>query len=389
MTPYQSHGKGPYKVRLGHVTLSTGMYTLSDAKHVAMQIARWRGKQGREHARPNVLAMLVRDDSPLSLRQAYDKALTGTLDAFMADYEARTNALDLRPYVTEWHQAKQRSRKGSASANDYKRQLETLYHETPLTIATFRRSEVLQRLRMLSVDDPTRNRYKAAASSFAQYLVDREVLDANFVLTIKGYFSENPERVVWYDMADARRLIAALPQPYAGLSAYAAGFGAEWGAITRLQPSYAHLDETPVTFRVHGTKTTGRDRVVPLVPELAWTLEYITPVLRGKTPFASVFAGVANDKALDVLRETADALKIKAHGEEKFGRHDLHDWRHDHAVWLIKANYQVQIVAAHLGHETTSQVIQRYGKYRPDALDYATKSATTSRRNMKRRGRSA
>jgi hypothetical protein len=83
------------------------------------------------------------------------------------------------------------------------------------------------------LDNPTKNRYRAAVSSFAKYLVKLDLLESNFVRDIEGY-GENDPRMVYYERADAKRLIAALPQPFAGISAFACGFCAEWAAVEQL-----------------------------------------------------------------------------------------------------------------------------------------------------------
>lgn len=387
MTPFQVNGRGVFKMRVEwkeeSSTLSTGTYTSNDADDVAAVVDKWKGKRGLEHKRANVLEALLAKPPRISLSDAYQMQLDGTLDAHMAKIDAVHNTVDLRPYVTQWHREKSRAKKGAASADNYLRQLGVLYPEDDsLTLATFTRKELLRRLKALDVDEPTRTRYKAAASSFAMLLVDEELLEHNFVRTIPG-FGENPERVVYYAMDDAKRLIAGMPQPYAGLAAVAAGFCAEWGALSRLIVSDVDLKANPITAHVRGSKRAWRDRVVPLIPELAWVLPYVRPLLGNKLPTACVFEGVHEWDAIDIQREAADELKIVATGEEIFGRHSIHDWRHSHAVWLLKLRYSEQIAAAHLGHKNTDLVRKRYGVFIPDQHDYArvdsTKSATPPR----------
>jgi integrase len=384
---FQVKGKGPFKARVvapsgESATLSTGMYTREDADAVDTTIEQWEGKRGRQFARPNVLEALVA--KRLTLRLAYDKHLDGTLDAHMAALDAGAGAIDYRPLVAQWHLEKSRSKKGAASADEYRRQLEQLYPlSEPLTSATFTRKELLRKIKALDVQEPTRNRFKAAASSFAALLVDEELIEFNFVRTIPGW-SENAPREVYYLLDDAKRLIAGLPQPYAAIAAYAAGFCAEWGAIERWQAGDIVLDEDPVHSRVRGTKRDWRDRVVPLVPELAWVLPYIRPVLKGKMPTAVVFAGIPEWRAIDVIRDTARELKIHAINEDVYGEHSIHDWRHSHSVWLAQFDYPPAIGAAHLGHSDTGQWTKRYSKHRPGQHDYARAQKKAAERRKAR-----
>ena len=75
----------------------------------------------------------------------------------------------------------------------------------------------------LDVDHPTKHRYRAAASSFVKYLVKREFIVRNFARDIDGY-GENDPRLVYYEIADAKRVMESMGQPYAAISATALAF---------------------------------------------------------------------------------------------------------------------------------------------------------------------
>ncbi len=187
---------------------------------------------------------------------------------------------------------------------------------------------------------------------------------------IEGY-GENTPRCVYYEISDARWLIASMPQPFAAIAALALGFCAEWGAISRTRVGDLSLPASgPVTCRVRGTKSEWRDRVVRLVDELQWTLEYIRPALSGKLPGALIVDDVPEWRAIGEQGSAAAAARISAFGEEKFGPHSLHDWRHTHAVALLRWKYPEQIVSDHLGHKDTTLVRRVYGRYKPTARDY-------------------
>jgi integrase len=155
------------------------------------------------------------------------------------------------------------------------------------------------------------------------------------------------------------------------------GFCAEWGAIRRAIVSDVALEADPVTTHVRGTKRAWRDRFVPLVPELVWTLDFIRPALERKLATASIIDDVPEWRAIDEQRATAKRLEIVAVGEDAFGEHSIHDWRHTHAVAVLRAGYIEQIAADHLGHKDTSLVRTTYGRFKPTKHDYA-KAAGTS-----------
>jgi hypothetical protein len=71
---------------------------------------------------------------------------------------------------------------------------------------------------------------------------------------------------------------------------------------------------------------------VPLVPEWSWTLDHIRPVLSGKPTGAPIIDGIPEWRAIREQRRVASELKIAAVGEDEYGPHSLHDWRHTHNV---------------------------------------------------------
>ncbi len=397
---FQQQGRGVFKLRVQHpdgryATLSTGCYTKEDAHDVERVVDLWRGRKGKRYERLDVLDALI--EKRVTLVEAYEAHHDGTLDVLLGAHPKLAPIVDLAPELAAFVTAKQKG-KGAGQAETYRKQLLVLYPEGELTLANFNRKELWSRLAALEVDAPTRNRYRTAASQFAKHLVMAEILERNFVREIEGY-GENDPRVVYYEIDDARRLIGGLAQPYAAIAALALGFCAEWGAIDRGLVGDLSLATDPVTARVRGTKRAWRDRTVPLVPELAWTLDFIRPALEGKLPAAPIIDGVPEWRAIRIQRQTAASLKIVAVGEAEFGPHSLHDWRHTHAVALLRWGYAEQIVAEHEGHKNTTLVRERYGRFKPTRHDYAkeratgvsedpnsTKSATNRTRNITRGG---
>ena len=155
----------------------------------------------------------------------------------------------------------------------------------------------------------------------------------------------------------------------------------EWGALGRKKVGNVDLKASPVLAHVRGTKRAWRDRHVPLVPEQAWTLEHIRPALADKLPNARAFGGPPEWRAIDEQRAAADTLELRAIGEEEFGQHSIHDWRHTHTVALLRWSYSEQIAADHLGHKNTTLARERYG-HQADRVRLAkpTHSGQRSRR---------
>lgn len=400
---FRAKGAKTFKLRVvapsgGSATLSTECRIRGDAKDVERVVKQWQGRSplGRAAERPALLELLVGPTPrPLTLRQAYDLDVAGTLDDWFtarADAERATDDaaaaaaadVDLHSYVTAWHRQKAKSKKGAGMADQYLRQLRALYPaDKPFTLSLWTRKELKARLLALPLNaEGSRNRYRAAASSFCETLLDEEFVEINLVRTIRGW-SENPAREVWYRMEDAKRLIPALDRPFRGYSATLAAFCMEVSAAKRLRASEVALLADPVKARAHGGKRPWRDRVVPLVPELDWLLPYIREAVEGKLPTALVFDGIPDWRVVKHQQKVAKALGIAAVGEEKQGAHNLHDWRHSHAVWLAQHGYPGAIGMAHLGHKDMVMYNRIYAVHRPDAHDYALHRARQTARATK------
>lgn len=369
-------------------TLSTGRQRETDAGHVEKELAKWLGKLGQQHARPDVVALLV--SKALPLVEAYEAALGGTLDALVKKklgvIEGAANEVDLWPHVKAWHEWKRtRAKKGRASAGDYLRQVKALFPPSePFTLSMFTANECHDRIdrqksgrkgSKRTIQDPTKRRYKAAVSSLGKYLVSvARIIERNPIRDLEAEWEENPAREVHYLIPDAQRLIAAMGQPDAGAAAVALGFAAEWCAIealtvrdlefytekTRHTPE---ADDFLAWCNVHGTKGGERDRRVPLVPCFEWLLPYLKAAVAGKLPGAKVFPGMAEHALIDSQRRTAKALGIVAVNEATAtSPHSLHDWRHTHTVAIEREGYPDYIAQRHLGHTSTDMVRRVYGK---------------------------
>jgi integrase len=147
----------------------------------------------------------------------------------------------------------------------------------------------------------------------------------------------------------------------------------EWGAMDRALVGDFDLKADPPMAHVRGTKRAWRDRWVPLINEFLWLLPYLRSALAGKLPTAKAFDDIPEWRAIDMQRAAAETATppIVAVGADVFGPHSIHDWRHTHAVALIRWGYSEQIVADHEGHKNTTLVRERYGRFKPTKHDYA------------------
>jgi integrase len=356
--PYRSPGRKAYKMRVRHPdgrAQVCGCDTENAATARAM--ARWLDSLYNDRT-PLALSAL---DAIVSKRVTLPRCYDNRHD--LTPFLAKIEDTDVSPMVEQWHTEKQKSRKGAGSADKYREQVRALVIEgEPFPASRFTFREILKHLRSLSVQDPTRNRHKAAFSSFAQWLVAEGVIEGNPVREIQGW-SEGDGRLVYYERDQAKALIETLPQPYAAIDALMVSAGLEWQAIERLRAR--DVDLTALTVQAHGGKTRWRNRLCRIVEP--WCVEYIRPALVGKLPDALVFEGVREWWA---LREHKAAAERKG-----LPLSTLHDWRHTHAVLMLRSGYKPTVVAHQLGHRDTSLVWKRYGRFVIDQRDYVIDSA--------------
>lgn len=364
-------GKHVYSITVNHpdgrrATLSTG----TKDPRVAADVARfYQSLRARE--RWSIVGMLI--DKTVTLRGLYAADLDGRMMEVIADALAAKNDPDVTPLLADWQAWKQKGRKGAASIDTYLTQIRVLYPEgVPILRSQLSLVTITAKLDALPVAGPTKNRYRAAISGFVKYLVRRGVMDTNVVRDVEG-FGEHEPRVVYYERADAQKLLAGLPMLEAGAIALMGGWCAEWGAVQRF--IRRDLDQK-AAVRLRGTKTRWRDRTVPLVAENQWYLPYVERAVRGALPDATPFAHLHETDILRLQRKTATALKIVAIGEGEFGKHTLHDWRHTHTVQLLRDGYTMQIAGAHLGHKGIDVASRVYGRWILNAHDYATKTTS-------------
>lgn len=355
----QGKGRQAYKVRLalpGGRKRVCGTDTYSERTAKAMAAWATSLRRGQER-RMDVYEAIVLGRVPLSV--AFDRR--GDLQGLMASL----SDVNLEPYVGAWRAWKSGAKKGSGSAEKYETQVRTLipagqpFMRSQLTVKAIRKH-----LAGLDCDDSTRNRYKAALSSFCRYLVDHDVLDRNPARDVPGWPSGAP-REAWYSMEDAKRVLKALPQPHRAIEALMCGACLEWQAIERL--TRADVDRKAGTVYARGTKQPWRTRTCKVLEIFEWCWPHIEPALAGKLPAARLFDGITERDALAVHHAATAALKLP--------RTRLHDWRHTHLVLALKAGYPPLPLSRQAGHKDAHLLWTVYGKHIP-SLDELTPRVT-------------
>jgi integrase len=342
--PFRSQGRSYYKTR---VTLLDGREIVAgcgtDDLATARAMERMRDALARKHIwKP--LELIV--ERKVTLPQIFDAYERGDLDGFLA----RLSEPDLVPLLAEW--------RGNPK---YKRQISRLLRES-FPASHFTRKRISEFLARLPVGDSTRNRYRAALSVFAAWLVEREVIPHNPVRDVAGY-SEPDAKVVWLERGQAKALINALPMPNRAIEALMAATGVEWQVIERVRRRDIDFDKR--TLHAQGGKTPWRNRIVRGTELWAW--EIFDKYARDFSPNALIFEGVRESQCLRVHSRAVKELGLP--------HLTLHDWRHCYAVQALRDGYKPSVVAHQLGHRDAYLVMTRYGRFIPNDADYVIHAA--------------
>lgn len=326
-------------------TVSTGATNKSVAQDVERMVERMKSRRQWEPLEA------VFDDL-ISLAAVYDADVSGTLAATLA----ALRDTDLDPLVTEW---------AGRAFWRYPPQVRAFIPEGERFPASeFRRKRISEFLAELTCAPPTKNRYRAALSVFAKWLVEREVIESNPVRDVAMY-KENDPRMVWMTWDDAWRVSQAAPKPYSGLFALMAATGIELGAALRLTRS--DIDYAAWTIHARGSKTTWRNRVVKCE---AWAIAEVAVLGGDAIGPVPLFPPMKHRDILAAFRAAQKAVGLSGHR--------LHDLRHTYAVNALKKGYKPTVVAHQLGHKDATMVTKVYGRFIPDESDYTVTNSATS-----------
>ena len=358
MTPFRAAGRKVWKTRVSLPSgesriFSCGTDDLETARQVVNVV---RNLKRRRQWAPLEAVMERR----ITLARMFDAYEAGALDTLLNELSDP----DLSALIDEWPtndayrmQVRRMIPKGErypASRFTRKSVSEFLATLTP------HRQSAKSPVREMS--GSTKNRYRAALSVFARWLLEREVIEVNPVRDVRAA-KPNPPRMVWLTREQAKRLIGALPGEYAAMEALMAATGMELQSVKRLRRRDISLDLK--TLAAHGTKTQWRDRVVVATELWAWAI--VEEHVRSLTPDAICFT-VRGDTLLKTHQRVSASLGLP--------ETTLHDWRHSYAVWSLKDGVSPTAVARQLGHRDTNLLHTVYGRFIPEATDYLPRKST-------------
>lgn len=353
--PYQKNGRGTWYTRVKTASGTRVVCTCGTTDHdTAVSMERWHQDVRRRLDPLGVLDAVT--THRLALPDAWRLGEHGAA-AHVRALELDAADVDLAPMLEEWERTRAGQRTGGADTlAAYLKQIRVLFPVRPWRRSTLTTATVARALDALETSNATRNRYRAALSAFCAWLVRRGVLELNPARAVGGYTESNTDVKFW-ELEQAKRLLACVQEPYQGREAMMAGCGADWTDTERMR--VRDIDLAAKVVRCHGSKTMHRNRTVRITQ--TWVLPYLRRALKGKHPDALAFPG-GHRYALRKHYEACTAADVPAFG--------LHSWRHTYAVEELRAGETPSVVAHQLGHGTPALVWRRYGRFVPEARDY-------------------
>lgn len=296
--------------------------------------------------------------------EAFEAYRENRLAQFIVDLRDGIQDVNIEPLVAAWQKELERVGKPNAAGRaKYLRQVRTFIPEgKPFPASQFKKARVRQWLTELDVSQS--NRYRAALSSFAGFLVESDVIGTNPVLQVKAARESEP-RTSHLNQGEAKRLLAHMDGLYKRFHAFLLATGMEYGAAVKV---YWPSDFQNRSVLAQGTKTAHRARTCAVTEtwEWAWAIALEKMPAQGH-PFRAV-----NYYAMrTALKRALEAAKLR-------DDYTTHDHRHTWAVQAIRDGLPLHVVAHQLGHRDPVMTLRVYGRFIPQTTDYSVNTPSSA-----------
>lgn len=350
---------------LAAVQRSLGVSDEAEAREVCRFLEWLRARGARSAYLLDAMAL-----GSVPVLDGYKAYLEHALDAFEDRLRHGIADPNLEPYVAKWDREMERRKKPNPRTRArYVREVRTLLVAGEVfPRSAFTRQRIRDWLSELPVEQP--NRYRAALSGFARYLVFEDVLDANPVQLVPMAREADP-RSTHLTIDEAEQLAAALAQPHRALHALMMATGMELGAALALRRSDVTDDATPSAY-ARGTKREHRKRMCTVYWRWAdfWQRHVTTYLAEAKQmPAALVFPGVSQWEAYRAMKTALANEPLAALPQD----YRVHDHRHTWAVQAVRDGLALHTIAAQLGHRDAMMVLKVYGRFKPTTADFGAR----------------
>lgn len=295
---------------------------------------------------------------------AYRAYTENRLPAFVEELRDGVKDVDLEPYVAKWLKEMERRKRPNAETRaKYVKQVRALIPAgAPFQRSKFTKQAVRDFLGSLEITQP--NRYRAALSSFAKFLLFEDVLAINPVVQVPMAKEAEP-RTLHLDQNQAKRLLEALPAPYKAFHALMLATGMEFSAALAVRPE----DIGDKQVYAAGTKRSHRRRTVGVYDRWLWAWDTFLCGMPVRPDEKPLFTGIDHDTNHRALKRALAVASLPA-------EYTTHDHRHTWAVQAIRDRIPLPMIANNLGHRDSSMLLKVYGRFVPTGADFARITST-------------
>lgn len=309
-----------------------------------------------------------------SIPKAFRAYVENRLPAFIAELRDGAQDVDLEPLVGAWQKELTRQRRPNAETRaKYLRQVRTLIPEgQPFLVSRFTKLQIMDWLAGLKVGQP--NRYRAALSSFAKFLMLRDVLTVNPV-TLVPMARESEPRTLHLSQDEVERLLAGLQEypegpwnspPHALMLAT----GMEVSAALAVRPQDVHDRQVYAA----GTKRAHRRRMVGIYDRWVWVYQaaLVGMFMDSKTVFPRVTVASLYKSLRWALNYRPKGGRSLVDDRPELAKYTTHDHRHTWAVQAIRDRIPRPMISHNLGHRDSAMLDKVYGRFIPTGADFAS-----------------
>jgi integrase len=232
--------------------------------------------------------------------------------------------------------------------------------------------------------------YQALLSQILEEAVEEGEITRNYAKGVK-LRKGKPRPAVFLSKREFAVILRFIPEFYRPLTLFLVGSGARWSEATAVEWRDISTESSPATLSIERAWKKGADgkmrlgppkteksvRSVPLddvlVEQLGAPGLPTERIFQGKLSANRVWYGRYRDGIFaPAVGAANDSQKCAALGLDpisKFPR--IHDLRHTHASWLIKAKISLPVIQDRLGHDSIKTTIDRYGHIEQESRNEA------------------
>jgi len=299
----------------------------------------------------------------------------------------RLNDTDIEPFVKDWNEAHKADVEPDSAAHALTHVRWLVPEGQPLLASAVTPEWLERKLTQYGHGPNTRRKVHSSWSVFFEYVRKHgRAFDANPMAQVARPPKKVPP-IRFYESRDVERIVGWFTDP-AQRAYFALVYGTGMDVSDALPIIRSDIDASTHEVRAWGTKNENRDRVA-MIADWAWPIVWAWA--KDIHPDARVFPEWSRWRVSDWHRQCIGEGRKDTHGNVVVKglnlprKHPLKNARHHWAVRMLRAGVAVRLVSDQLGHATTQQTLDVYGKFAGKTEDRKRAEKQATRLEQQRR----